>query len=953
MITNYHAKYFAHDLTIQKPVDGVEKLSRSLFDACVDLNPHQVDAALFALRTPLSKGVILADEVGLGKTIEACLLLCQYWAERKRRLIVVCPASLRKQWSLELAEKFNLPNVVLDAREYRLAKQQGNPLPLEQSQIIIVSFHFAARLREEVRQQNWDMVIIDEAHKLRNAYRASNRIGQGLKWAFDGCFKVLMTATPLQNSLLELYGLSTLIDEYMFGDIGSYRAQFMNSGGDVRSLRERLASFCKRTLRKDVLEYIRYTERKPIAFTFRSSDAEQRIYDAISEFLKREDTYSFPSQQRQLITLILRKLLASSSHALLGTLQTMRKRLLDLQAGLLVEKSLAQELIDAEEIEDELLEDADLELDESEALPETIDPAKLQEEIEELDEYIRWAEHIQVDAKSKTLLKGLETGFAEMEKMGAKHRALIFTESRRTQDYLLNFLEANGYANQVVVFNGSNSAAGTRAIYDRWLEINKDTGRVSGSRAIDVRTALVEHFRDNARIMIATEAAAEGVNLQFCSLVINYDLPWNPQRIEQRIGRCHRYGQAHDVVVINFLNERNAADQRVYELLEHKFKLFTGVFGSSDAVLGSIESGVDFEKRILAIYQTCRSPEDIAAAFAELQRELEEQINDRMDATKRLLLDHFDQDVHSRLKVQLDDAHDHLDKFGKRFWLLSKYILRDHAVFNDQALSFSLHPSPIQNAKPGTFFLISKDKANVPGDYLFRPSHPLGEYVLDQAKDCETPVRQVCFDISKHPVKIAVVDQLKGQTGWLTLELLTVESFQREEYLLFSGVTSAGQSLDQEVCEKLFQCLGQVGDRTFTLTQNGASLLEENAKRHAQATISQSLERNTAFFQEERERLDRWAEDMVLASEKELADTKAQIKALGRQARLATNLEEQQAIQKRIAEQEKVKRRQRNKIFEVEDEIEAKRDQLIRRLEKRMRRKSTLTPLFTIQWKVI
>src|ERR1019366_2817095 len=140
---------------------------------------------------------------------------------------------------------------------------------------------------------------------------------------------------------------------------------------------------------------------------------------------------------------------------------------------------------------------------------------------------------------------------------------------------------------------------------------NKDGDIVTGIPAADRRKALVDYFRDHGSIMVATEAAAEGINLQFCSMVVNYDLPWNPQRIEQRIGRCHRYGQQHDVVVINFLNKANAADLRVFELLDEKFQLFSGVFGASDEILGTIESGVDFERRIVAIYQTCRTTEAI------------------------------------------------------------------------------------------------------------------------------------------------------------------------------------------------------------------------------------------------------------------------------------------------------------------------------------------------------
>ena len=195
--------------------------------------------------------------------------------------------------------------------------------------------------------------------------------------------------------------------------------------------------------------------------------------------------------------------------------------------------------------------------------------------------------------------------------------------------------------------------------------------------------------------MIATEAAAEGVNIQFCSAVINYDLPWNPQRIEQRIGRCHRYGQKHDVVVINFINERNEADCRVHELLADKFKLFSGVFGASDDVLGTIESGVDFEKRILGIYQKCRSHEEIEAAFQHLQTEMEETIKTKMDDTRQTLMEHFDEDVHSRLKMRLDDTRASLDRFGRMFWVMTRFLLADRATFDDDKLSFTLQKSPL------------------------------------------------------------------------------------------------------------------------------------------------------------------------------------------------------------------------------------------------------------------
>ncbi|MBU0717217.1 MAG: DEAD/DEAH box helicase, partial [Planctomycetes bacterium] len=252
----------------------------SLFDACVDLNPHQIEASLFALRSPVSKGVILADEVGLGKTIEAGLVLCQRWAEQRRRLLVICPALLRKQWSLELEEKFHLPTVILDAKAYREAQRNGNPTPFATDRIVIASINFASKMREDVRLIGWDHVVIDEAHKLRNAYRASNKMGQNIRWAISDRKKILLTATPLQNSLLELYGLSTIIDEHIFGDVASFRTQYTNVGSDLNELRDRLRPICTRSLRRQVTEYVQYTERRPITRPFQPSDEEHRLYEA-------------------------------------------------------------------------------------------------------------------------------------------------------------------------------------------------------------------------------------------------------------------------------------------------------------------------------------------------------------------------------------------------------------------------------------------------------------------------------------------------------------------------------------------------------------------------------------------------------------------------------------------------------------------------------------------------
>ena len=274
----------------------MEKLAASLADAQVDLNPHQVEAALFAFRSPLSKGAILADEVGLGKTIEAGILLSQRWAERKRKILIIVPASLRKQWHQELWDKFFLPSVLLETKTFNEQIRAGNLNPFDRSEIVICSYQFARSKEPYIRQVAWNLAVIDEAHRLRNVYKPTNKIGNAIKGALAPFDKLLLTATPLQNSLLELFGLVSIIDEHIFGDIKSFRSQFsrLDTDGDFQSLRERLKPICQRTLRRQVLEYIPFTNRIALVEEFIPSEPEQKLYNLVSDYLQRQNLSRFP-----------------------------------------------------------------------------------------------------------------------------------------------------------------------------------------------------------------------------------------------------------------------------------------------------------------------------------------------------------------------------------------------------------------------------------------------------------------------------------------------------------------------------------------------------------------------------------------------------------------------------------------------------------------------------------
>lgn len=957
MATDYHAKYFAHKLTMTD--NSTNRLDRVLFDASVDLNPHQIEAALFALKSPLSQGVLLADEVGLGKTVEAGLVLCQSWAERHRSILIICPASLRKQWEFELRDKFNLPVAILDTKTHREILSKGTN-PWKCGKVIVCSYDFCAKHGDTIKQTGWDLVVIDEAHRLRNVWQPSSKMAAAILRATRGYKKVLLTATPLQNKIEDLYGLSTLIDDQLFGSVEAFREQYKKSQNH-EDLRQRLSKFCKRTLRSDVQEFIKFTNRKLFTTEFTPTDMEHTLYEKVSRFLQREEAYSLPSRQKHLITLTVRKQLASSPHAIIKTLEAMRNRLNLLSSKKLSKHEAEDELLDELDFDPDLLqaysEDQEDWEETSEESPkadgrEEINPEHLKQEVDELNSCLKLLQDLNVDTKLSHLKNALQTGFAEMRKLGAKHKAVIFTESRRTQEYLERFLVSEGYGGKIVLFNGVNSNPSTSDFYAKWLIKNHSKGRITGSKAIDIRTALIEAFRDDAEILIATEAAAEGINLQFCSLVINYDLPWNPQRIEQRIGRCHRYGQKFDVVVVNFLNKRNHADLRVHELLSEKFNLFSGVFGVSDHVLGSIVSGVDFEKRILEMYQSCRTPQEIELALAKLREEMKEPLNERLAETQKKLLENFDYDIHSKFRNSIEGTRDRLGHLEKTFWGLSKHLLRDKAIFNEDALSFHLTNSPLPEVANGIYHLIQKNKEFISSDFLYRLSHPLAEHLIKAASDFICPTAELTFNISTHPVRIAAVERLKGKHGWLSLNHLRIEAFDCRDYLLFSGFDSCGRPLDMDTCEKLFLCQALVTRNEVDIGFDAARLKDDIECLHS-ATIAKNREANREHYNDKEEQFSRWAHDNTIPIEKDIKFINTQIQEIQRQKRLAETVQERKQYEEDQRALEAKRKQMRRQLEDKEDEHTKMREEMIEKFDAEINQKATHKHLFTISWRVV
>jgi len=946
--TPHQAKYFAYFLT-REGLDEGEGLTQSLSSARVDLNPHQVDAAMFALRSPLSKGVLLADEVGLGKTIEAALVLSQRWWERQRHLLLIVPASLRKQWATELREKFSLPSVILDAKRVKDLAKVGKPNPLGRGEgIVIVSYEYASRIADQIRAIPWSLVVFDEAHKLRNVYKAAETSRAAiLRDALVGRQKLLLTATPLQNNLMELYGLVTIIDDTYFGSEQAFRTEFGGSADKVSQalLARRLEPICKRTLRRQVQKagLINYTNRLPKTFDFTPDKLETDLYEHMSDYLQRDDTLAVGQNGRHLVTLVLRKILGSSSFAVAATLDKMVTRL---ERKLAVNEEALADIDGVEETAEEWREDGDageaeaLE-DETDDAIEDIDPEHLKAEIEELTRYRDLAASIQTNAKGNALVKGLSGVLSEIVSKGGQRKAVVFTESVRTQTYLREVLERSGFEGQTVVLNGSNSDKDSNAIYKAWLEKHRGTDVVSGSKTADMKAAIVEAFRNDRTILIATESGAEGINLQFCSLLINYDLPWNPQRVEQRIGRCHRYGQKIDVTVINFMNRKNQAEARIVQLLDQKFKLFDGVFGSSDEVLGAIESGVDIERRILDIVQSCRTNDQINEAFDALQAEFSVEIDEAKTEARNKLLAEMDDKVIARLIDRKGEVAASLDEFKRALLTLARAELPEARFHPDHVERFDYDGDTYSSEWP---------EADERGWRFFRlADEGLADGLVERAKARELVPARVDFDYGAYDGNLADVAALRGRDGWLRVARLKLNTPARTfDELVCAAFTDDGGAVHSETVERMLSVPARiVGDVLEAAPEPHLTTVLEAGQTEI---VGRAQERLGDFLNEEEERLDNWRDDARVSYDHQIKALTKEANEKKKIARAAQNLQEKVELQREASALKRQADDLQHQLYTRLKEIDDERERMLDEIAEKLNLTPEMTTLFTIRW---
>ena len=829
-------RYLAEQIVRLRRADEQQRYAAAQRQGRIDPNPHQIDAVIFALKRIPEGGCILADEVGLGKTIEAGLVIAQLRAEgAARRVLLIVPKPLLGQWQDELYRLFGI-----QASEGRLAPGGfSGPGVFLAGREMAGSERGAAVLRDS---EPFDLCVIDEAHEVfANIYRRFNKFGDYDEDSPDARMAdrvrsflrrapvLLLTATPIQNNLTELWGLVQYVEPSgtLLGNLRTFRDVFCDGDdrklvpGQISELRNRLTTVVARTLRRQAQNFLehpfvtRHAEIREYSMTPR----EKSLYDDVTAYLLEPRILAFSGNQRRLLLIGFHRLMASSVRALAASLRKVAARLQRMLAGQPnpdVDTEFLHDL-DDEDLDDEVAGGPD----DSPAggtgdSPVHPDPEQVNAELARVHNFILRADALLRDSKAEALL-----GFMRVigERPPERRRVVIFTESLVTQAYLHDLLIERGGVDPeaVTIFRGTNDSVRANEALERWQHEVGDhqPPEQRPSRSVAIRMALVHEFKTRSQVFISTEAGAKGLNLQFCDTIINYDLPWNPQRIEQRIGRCHRYGQQHDVTVVNFLASDNEAQRLVFEILSRKLDLFGKVLDASDVVLHEPSTdaseplagalGNDFETRLRRIYARARTVDEIAAELRRLREEMDElrkRYEQTWERTAGLIETHLDTKVKNflRLKAELPEGLARLD--GELDQLLAGYLaaceIPHRRVAVEGRVRFELQPSERlpEGWRDGATVAVGevKDMADAAPLHL---GHPLVRAAVEEARAATQTRFSVAWTLDA--TAPAALRLAKGKRGRLVLSMVRYEGFERVDRLLPIAVLEGdGAPLDAE-----------------------------------------------------------------------------------------------------------------------------------------------------------
>ncbi len=832
-------RWLAESLVRLRRADEQARYAASQRRGRIDPNPHQIDAVIFALRRIPEGGGILADEVGLGKTIEAGLVIAQLLAEGARRVLLVIPKPLLGQWQDELFTLFGIETTEGHTGEGGFAG----------AGVFLVGRELAGSERGAAAISSgepFDLVVVDEAHEIfagiwrrfdrKGRYdddATDARIAHRVRGAIAGTPVLLLTATPIQNSLLELWGLVQYVEPTgtLLGDLPTFRDVFCDRSdrrlvpGQADELRRRVATVCRRTLRRQAQEFLEkpFVGRRALLLEYKMTSAERELYDETTAWLLEPDLLAFGGAQRELLLIGFHRRMASSVAALAASLRNVAKRLRRMLGDEQVDAA-TDAADDAADLEDDELAPAEAANDRaaapagagSRAGPRAVDRDRVLAEAARVDDLLARAEALPSDGKAARLLDALRLVTDRASRGEGSGKLVIFTESLVTQAYLRDVLVESGLVtlDEVTLFRGTNDGERAAAALERWRE---EVGRTlpphaRPSRQVATRLALVHEFRTRSRVFIATEAGAKGLNLQFCETLVNYDLPWNPQRIEQRIGRCHRYGQGRDVTVINFIASDNEAERLTFEILSQKLDLFGTVLDASDAVLHEARTdapeplaaalGVELETRLRKVWERARTVEDVTDELRALRARVDdarESFEEAQAETASLIEARFDEAVRASFRGIRDTLGDGLAALDRDTDRLLRGFLEATGLAHQRSdeggrVRYVIDPDDRlpDPVRAGTTVVIGAAGALEDAEPL-HTGHPLVHAAVAEARAATAEPQTVRLSLDGDlPPALEARRAQRGRRGRLVVTKVSYRGFEREERLLPTALFEAG-----------------------------------------------------------------------------------------------------------------------------------------------------------------
>lgn len=844
---------------------GRDRLVPVFASSDIQIYPYQIAAAQFALRSPYLKGVILCDEGSLGKTYEALLTVTQLWYEGKDTILLVVPTPLIGQWGNVLENSFTVPYHVIDsAAAFNGLRAAGFENPFDQDGYILTTYDFAVEKADEIAHIQWDVAVFEEAHHVRRFSTRANRTAAALRDAVGDAFKILLTATPMQNSIMDVYGLINFIDDSVFPDEEQFYQRYFRKPENYPELAGRVSKFCFRTTRPEVENYVKIPQRIPVTAEYTLSGKEEQLYGLLSAYVERETKAAFPRMDAYDLALMLFRTFSSSTFALDKLLRGVIRRMESLYLA-----------------------------DEANQLIAT--------ELTELRKMQTLAADIKQNAKARELLTGLKQGFVRLKQVGARQKALIFTENRTTQDFLFKLLDSGPYKSKVLVYNGS---------------CTRDYG-------------IMERFEKDAKILITTDIAAEGFNLEFCSFVINYDLPYNTLTIEQRINRCHRQGQQSDVIILSFLNKNNFADVRLLQLINKRILQFSGVFGLSDDVIGHF--GVDLGQSFSKILGKARTKDEIDRAYNEVLTEFERENKQMLQQAEHSLFSSFTREVAGKVQLTPQYIKDKTEEIENDLWALTEYFFAGKRGFHldDTTRTVSVFPTA---EKVFTGKALRRNEYSMAKDYRPRSGRHTITGSLARGILGELFWRGI-------PEKGGIVVDAAVEPCSIGFYLVTVKPkgvyWGGYSFYVFVGRTRTGQVLGDAECRAIMEL------PVLRHTEHGPAI--GNCNRHlahkspedldqlvsAQLAIDKVLTDSDSAEKEEIERLKARTADNKSALERGIAALRSQVKAVESDLRKGLSGLEKLKLQKQCSALTK-------KLKQTEQHLFIQRLQLDRELDEQI-----------------